>query len=80
MSKTSRRPERRAQTARPGRTELIQVRLTADEKAGFAAAAILDGKAMSEWLRDRLRRDARQELAAHGQEVPFLPVHGQGVA
>jgi hypothetical protein len=49
------------------------VRLAADEKAAFHAAAALDGKGLSEWLRDRLRRAARAELEGHGLPVPFLP-------
>lgn len=74
MAKTPRKPAARRPAARGGRTELLQVRLSPAEKAGFSAAAALDGKGLSEWLRDRLRRDARQELEAHGQTVPFLPV------
>jgi uncharacterized protein (DUF1778 family) len=70
-----RRPAKHRPSVRPGRTALVQVRLAADEKAAFNAAAALDGKGLSEWLRDRLRRNARQELEAHGQAVPFLPVH-----
>jgi hypothetical protein len=52
---------------------LVQIRLNPAEKAGFMAAAVLDGKKLSEWIRDRLRRLAREELEAHGQTVPFLP-------
>ena len=70
MAKAPRK--RNATAARPGRTVLLQVRLTPLEKAGFSSAAELDGKKLSEWLRDRLRRLAREELQAHGQAVPFL--------
>ena len=52
---------------------LLQIRLSAAEKQAFSEAATLDGKKTSEWIRDRLRRDSRQELEAHGQKVPFLP-------
>jgi len=51
----------------------IQFRVNDAEKKAFEQAAILDGKKLSEWIRDRLRRDSRQELEAHGQTVPFLP-------
>jgi len=54
---------------------LIQIRLNEAEKATFRAAADLDGKKLSEWIRDRLRRDARQELELHGREIPFLASH-----
>lgn len=76
---TPRRAAGGQKVARPSRTQYLQVRLAADEKAAFSAAAALDGKGLSEWLRDRLRRNARQELEAHGQLVPFLPVQGQGI-
>lgn len=52
---------------------LLQIRLNSAEKQAFALAAELDGKKISEWVRDRLRRDSRQELEAQGQKVPFLP-------
>jgi hypothetical protein len=52
--------------------ELLQLRVNAAEKQAFAAAAELDGKKMSEWIRDRLRRLSRQELEAADKQVPFL--------
>ena len=52
---------------------LIQLRVNAAEKQAFGDAADLDGKKLSEWMRDRLRRLAREELEQHGQRVPFLP-------
>ena len=69
------RPKRGAPT-KPDDTAkraLVQIRLNLAEKAGFVQAANLDGKKLSEWMRDRLRRMAREELEAHGQTVPFLP-------
>jgi Protein of unknown function (DUF1778) len=51
----------------------IQFRVNAAEKEAFEKAADLDGKKLSEWIRDRLRRDAKQELEEHGQPVPFIP-------
>jgi uncharacterized protein (DUF1778 family) len=73
MSKTPHKSRTRREASRPVRSAWLQVRLAADEKAAFVSAAAIDGKGLSEWLRDRLRRDARQELEAHGQTVPFLP-------
>ena len=52
---------------------LIQIRASAAEKQAFTDAADLDGKKLSEWMRDRLRRLAREELQAHGRDVAFLP-------
>jgi uncharacterized protein (DUF1778 family) len=60
-------------TAATSKNELVQIRLNTAEKKAFEQAAVLDGKKLSEWIRDRLRRDSRQELEAHGQNVPFLP-------
>lgn len=59
-------------SADKARRELLQIRLSTAEKAGFSRAADLDGKKVSEWIRDRLRRMAREELERQGQEVPFL--------
>lgn len=56
------------------KAELIQLRVNAAEKHAFNAAAEQDGKKLSEWIRDRLRRLAREELQARGQEVAFLAV------
>ena len=51
---------------------LIQIRVNAAEKQAFQAAADLDGKKLSEWMRDRLRRVSRKELENAGQNVAFL--------
>jgi len=56
------------------KAELIQLRVNSAEKHAFNAAAELDGKKLSEWIRDRLRRLARDELKQAGQEVAFLAV------
>jgi len=55
------------------KTSLVQLRLNATEKAAFQQAAAIDGKKLSEWIRDRLRGCSREELESHGQSVPFLP-------
>jgi hypothetical protein len=52
--------------------ELVQIRLGITEKAAFVRAADLDGKKLSEWIRDRLRSVSRKELESRGEEVPFL--------
>jgi hypothetical protein len=52
---------------------LIQIRVNDAEKQAFTDAADLDGKKLSEWVRDRLRRLAREELEGHGRTVAFLP-------
>jgi hypothetical protein len=51
---------------------LMQVRLQPAEKQAFSDAALLSGQGLSVWVRDRLRRIARQELEQAGREVPFL--------
>ena len=50
----------------------MQIRVNAAEKRAFTAAAELDGKDLSEWVRDRLRRLAKQELEQAGKPVAFL--------
>jgi uncharacterized protein (DUF1778 family) len=54
------------------KNELMQIRVTAAEKQAFADAAELDGKDLSEWVRDRLRRLAKEELDEAGRPVAFL--------
>jgi hypothetical protein len=55
-----------------GRTKLLQVRVEPLEKQAFTEAAALDGKDLSGWVRDRLRRLSREELHAHGHKAAFL--------
>jgi hypothetical protein len=55
---------------------LVQIRLNDAEKQAFLDASRIDGKKMSEWIRDRLRKCSQEELQAHGQNVPFLPTRG----
>lgn len=63
-------PKKSPEKAKTGR---IPIRVSDAEKEAFRAAAELDGKTTSDWIRDRLRRNARQELEAAGQHVPFIP-------
>jgi hypothetical protein len=54
------------------KSELVQIRVAPAEKQAFSDAADLDGKKLSEWIRDRLRRLSRQELEEAGRPVAFL--------
>jgi uncharacterized protein (DUF1778 family) len=51
----------------------LDMRLESKEKEGFRAAAALAGLDLSAWIRERLRRVARQELEEAGRTIPFLP-------
>ncbi len=57
--------------------ELIQFRADSSEKRAFKDAAAASGQELSVWIRDRLRRMARQELEDVGQPVTFLPSQGK---
>lgn len=59
-------------SAAKAKSEQLLIRVNGAEKQAFVAAAELDGKKLSEWVRDRLRRLSREELQAHGREVAFL--------
>src|SRR4051812_40133227 len=50
----------------------LQIRVSTAEKLSFEDAAQADGKTLSEWCRDRLRRLCRQELEESGRPVRFL--------
>ena len=52
--------------------ELLQVRVTPEEKQAFYRAAELAGASLSTWSRERLRRVARRELEDANVEVPFI--------
>jgi hypothetical protein len=54
-----------------GKTVLMQVRLSPIEKAAFVAAAQVSGEELSVWVRQRLRRAARNEMKAAGRGDPF---------
>ena len=55
-----------------GGTVYLQVRVTNMEKAAFDEAGQLAGLSMSAWVRERLRKAAREELLSYGKTVPFL--------
>ncbi len=50
----------------------LDMRLHEREKEAFRMAAELSGLEMSAWIRERLRRIAREELEQAGKCVPFL--------
>lgn len=52
--------------------QVLQIRLTDDEKAGFVAAAGLAGIPLSAWVRERLRQAAIRDLVTSGQRPPFV--------
>lgn len=58
-------------------TEYLDVRCAAAEKEAFKAAAELAGMAVSAWVRDRLRRNAKDELQEAGRPVSFLQQNGK---
>ena len=61
--------------------QVLQIRLTADEKQGFAAAAELAGIPLSSWVRERLRLAAIRDLESAGQPIPFVkPFQVEGAA
>ena len=54
------------------KSEWVKIRIAADEKEAFQAAADLAGGSLSGWMRERLRRAARIELNDAGQRVAFI--------
>jgi hypothetical protein len=55
------------------RAEILQIRLTVEEKQGFEDAAMLAGISLSSWVRERLRLTAIRELEGSGRRIPFIP-------
>jgi uncharacterized protein (DUF1778 family) len=54
------------------KSESLKIRLGPDEKQAFQDAADLAGVALSAWIRERLRKAARNELEEAGQQIAFL--------
>ena len=54
------------------KTQNVRLRVSPDEKQTFQDAADLAGVPMSSWVRERLRKAARLELEAAGQQIAFL--------
>jgi hypothetical protein len=73
MKKNSKRKQGRPRKApEKVKGELLQIRMTTAEKQAFANAAELAGHDLSVWVRDQLRRAARQVFAEFGRSDPFL--------
>lgn len=64
--------QQNTQSVRGGKRETLEVRLEPGEKEGFRAAADIAGIDLSAWVRERLRRAARQELEEAQLPIPFL--------
>lgn len=58
--------------SRKSRDDRLELRLEIAEKEAFRQAADLAGVPVSAWVRERLRRAAREELEGFGMAVPFL--------
>jgi hypothetical protein len=54
------------------KSEGILLKMEPREKAAFTEAAEIAGVPLSVWIRERLRRVARDELREAGKGVPFL--------
>ena len=72
MKTPSKRRGRPPKSSDDARSEYLDVRLDEREKTAFKQAAELAGLALSAWVRERLRRSARQELLEAGRQVGFL--------
>ena len=58
------------------KAQVLQIRLTDEEKQGFSAAADLAGIPLSSWVRERLRLAAIRDLESAGHKIPFVkPIH-----
>lgn len=53
------------------KSESVLIRMEPREKAAFTEAAVIAGVPLSVWIRERLRRVARDELREAGKELPF---------
>jgi len=62
---------------REHKREVVIVRLSSAEKAGFREAAELAGVGLSTWIRERLRRTAIRELEELGRVAPFIAPQSQ---
>lgn len=55
------------------KTQVLQIRISEEEKQGFEIAAMMSGISLSSWVRERLRLSAIRELEGAGKRVPFVP-------
>jgi uncharacterized protein (DUF1778 family) len=58
------------------KADYLDIRLETNEKRAFKDAADLAGLALSAWVRERLRRAARDELQEARRPVAFLSATG----
>ena len=54
------------------KSEILQIRLTQQEKNGFTQAAEIAGIPLSSWVRERLRLAAIRDLESAGRRAPFI--------
>lgn len=54
------------------KTEKIEFRLGIDEKEGFQRAAEIAGLPLAAWIRQALRKAAREQLEQVSEKVPFF--------
>lgn len=64
-------PKERLKPPGVAKEAYFQFRLSGPEKQAFTDAATADGRTLSGWIRDRLRRLAREELRELGKPDPF---------
>jgi uncharacterized protein (DUF1778 family) len=68
--------EKKRSRGRPPNTatkvDNLQIRVDPEEKQAFMDAATLVGQSVSVWVRDQLRRVARQQLEEAGRPVAFV--------
>jgi uncharacterized protein (DUF1778 family) len=66
--------ERRVRGKRGGgsKSDRLEFRLDEEEREAFQDAARLAGIPLSNWIRERLRRAASDELEAAGMKAAFL--------
>ena len=61
-----------AMSERERKEQVVIMRLSSTEKAGFREAADLAGIGLSTWIRERLRHAAIRELEQAGRIAPFI--------
>jgi hypothetical protein len=60
--------------------EVLQIRLSTQEKQAFQDSADLSGLPLSSWVRERLRLAAIRDLESAGRQIPFvkqIPIFGR---
>lgn len=72
LSKFSTFAHRYALQLSMAKTQVVQVRLTEQEKEALKQVAQLAGIPLSSWVRERLRKACIKELEEAGRPIPFL--------